>query len=71
MMTEGTGEKDDGIGITTETMTVSMTVTVTETGGVGGVVTALITTTGGGDAIAMTDIIGTVGITGTNRRNRM
>jgi hypothetical protein len=65
MMTEGTGEKDDGIGIATE---MTMTETgMTETGGGGGVVTALIMMTGGGDAIATTDIIGTVGIAGSNR----
>ena len=67
MMTGGTIEKDDGTGITTETITVA--VTGTETGGGGGV-TALITTTGGGDAIAITDIIGTATIAGNNRRIR-
>jgi hypothetical protein len=63
-MTGGTGEKDDGIGITTETMIGA--VAGTETGGGGGV-TVMITTTGGGDAIAMTDLIGTAGIADTNR----
>jgi hypothetical protein len=61
MMTEGTGEKDGGTGIVTETMT------VTEIGGGGVGVTALITTTGDGDAIAITDILGTVGIAGSNQ----
>jgi hypothetical protein len=67
MMTEGTVEKDE-IGITTGIMTETMIVTGTMGGGE--VVTALIMTTGGGDAIAMTDVIGTVGITAANQRNR-
>jgi hypothetical protein len=62
MMTEGTGEKDGGTGIVTETMTGI----VTGTGGGGVGVIALITTTGGGDAIVTTDIIGTVDIADTN-----
>jgi hypothetical protein len=68
MMTEGTGGKDVGIGITTGITTETMT--VTETAGGGEAVTASITTTGGGDAIAITGIIGTVGIAGNNQRTR-
>ena len=67
MMTGGTIEKDDGIGITTETMIGAET--GTETVGGGGV-TVMITTTGGRDAIAITDIIGTAGIADTNRQIR-
>jgi len=66
MMTGGTIEKDDGIGITTETITGA--VTGTETTGGGMAVTAMIAMTGGGETIAITDIIGTATIAGKNRR---
>jgi hypothetical protein len=63
-MTEGIGEIDDGTGITTGAAT------MTETDGGAEVVTVMITTTGGGDAIAMIDMIVTAGIAGNNRRTR-
>ena len=71
MMTEGIVEKDEGTGIMTGIMTGAvteiMTETMTETIGGGMVVTALITTTGGGDAIAITDITGIAEIAGSNQ----
>ena len=67
-MTGGTGEKDDGIGITTETMIGAVTGTETTGGGV--ITTDMIAMTGGGETIATIDIIGTVGIADTNRQIR-
>jgi hypothetical protein len=47
-MTERTVKKDDRIGIATGTMTMTtMMMTTIETGGVGGIETAMMTTTGG------------------------
>lgn len=66
-MTDEVVEIDDGTGIMIGIMIGTMTEIVTGTGDGGVGVTALITMTGGGDAIVITDITGIVGFAGTNR----
>ncbi|HEX5080959.1 MAG TPA: hypothetical protein VFY40_02865 [Blastocatellia bacterium] len=69
MMTDGAVEKG-GTGITTGIMT-ETTIVAGTTGG-GEAVTALITMTGDGDAIATTDIVGIAGtIAGNDQRIRL